>query len=116
MTSDSLAVVPCAGGVALRGQLTFTTAARLSDEPAVPATSADVVLDVSELTFCDSVGLAALIGASRRARRHGGTVTLRGAQRSLLRLLQVSGVHSLFTMCPAGEQQQSAFGGHGEPA
>jgi anti-anti-sigma factor len=53
-----------------------------------------VVLDISDVSFTDSTGLAALIGARRRARSAGATLHVRGAQgqtRELLMLAVLAG-------------------------
>ncbi|WP_214406668.1 STAS domain-containing protein [Pseudonocardia lacus] len=107
-------VDPSSGVVALVGELTFTTVPTLDDLlrehlPAHP----DVVLDVTGLTFCDSAGLSALIGATRRADLVGGGVTLMGLPAPLVRLLRLTGVEPLFTFA---ESAPAAFEGRGEPA
>jgi anti-sigma B factor antagonist len=91
-------VDPDSGAVVLRGELTYMTVPDLhtvlSDGT---AGDPDLVLDVTALTFCDSAGLAAFLGASRRAERRGGRVTLAGARPRLRRMLQLTGVESLFS-------------------
>ena len=81
--------------VVLRGELCLaaspTVDRLLRDLPA-----GDVVLDVSDVTFCDSSGLSTLVGAHRRARLAGTAVTLRGPQGPLLRMLRMTGVDVLF--------------------
>ena len=90
--------------VAVHGELTHDTAAdldrRLRD---ASAASPDLVLDVSGLVFCDSAGLAALLGVERRARMTGGQVTLRGLHGSLQRFLRMTGAIELFRTDPAAD-------------
>jgi anti-sigma B factor antagonist len=91
----------------LVGDLTFGTAPSLEEhvravaEESGPSLPADLVVDVADLDFCDSAGLAALIGLQRRAARRGGTVTLAGASGTLRRVLRVTGAEILFTLRPA---------------
>ncbi|MFR9801002.1 SpoIIE family protein phosphatase [Pseudonocardia sp. RS010] len=91
----------------LVGDLTFGTTARLEEhvravaEETGPDLPADLVVDVEGLDFCDSAGLAALIGLQRRAARRGGTVTLAGVGATLRRVLRVTGAEILFTLRPA---------------
>lgn len=61
----------------LAGELDLATAprarqhlVRLVSEHA----GAVVVIDLSGLVFCDSIGIGVLVGAQRRARQHGGEV------------------------------------------
>jgi anti-sigma B factor antagonist len=51
-----------------------------------------LVLDLSELTFCDSTGLGALVGLSRKAADHSATLVLAAPRRRIADLLALSGV------------------------
>jgi anti-sigma B factor antagonist len=110
---------PATGVVVLRGELTYATVATLDDVlrrhlPGHP----HLVLDLAAVAFCDSAGLAALIGATRRAERLGGDVTLAGARAPLHRMLRLTGVEPLFAF-RRGERAdagQAAMEGRGEPA
>jgi anti-sigma B factor antagonist len=61
----------------------------LDDEP--------VVLDLSELTFTDSTGLALLLEEQARARRRGTQLQIRGAGGQTLELLKRTGVLALLS-------------------
>jgi anti-sigma B factor antagonist len=50
----------------------------------------NIVLDLSGLSFIDSTGLNVLVGAHRRAKARGGSVVIRGASHSAIRLLQLT--------------------------
>lgn len=51
-----------------------------------------LVIDLSEVSFCDSSGLAVLVGIQRRARPMGITLTLTGPRPFMSRLLHVTGL------------------------
>lgn len=58
-----------------------------------------LILDLSEVTFCDATGLAVLVGIHHRARAQGVTLMLTGARPYMTRLLHVTGLErSLPTM------------------
>ncbi len=54
-----------------------------------------LVLDVSELEFCDSTGLGTMLGSLRRMREGGGDFAIAGASGTVLRLLEITGLDSL---------------------
>lgn len=57
-----------------------------------------LVLDLSSLSFCDTAGLAVLVGIQSRARSQGITVTLAAPRPYMSRLLRVTGLDRSFTM------------------
>ena len=56
---------------------------------------ADVVVDLSELVFADASLMVDLAMLSRRLRRRGWTILLRGAQPQIRTLIEVVGLHRL---------------------
>ena len=60
------------------------------------AQSRIVVVDLSDTEYCDSSGLNVLVGALRRAQADGGEVRLVATQPAVLRILNVTGIGSLF--------------------
>ena len=55
-----------------------------------------VVLDLAELTFCDSTGLAVLVRLHKRADTAGGTLVLRSPVPRVQNLLTLTGLTRLF--------------------
>lgn len=55
-----------------------------------------LVLDLSEVPFCDSAGVAALVLALRRAREAGATLYLDQPCENVRRVLRITGVIDLF--------------------
>jgi anti-anti-sigma factor len=60
--------------------------------------SGRVVLDLSELTFCDSTGLASLVRVHKRAQAAGGQLVLRRPQPRVYNLLTLTGLTQFFSM------------------
>lgn len=84
------------GGPCLRlaGELDLSTAPqlnaaidRLADEG-----QRELLLDLSELTFCDSTGVAAFVRGDNRASAEGGWLRLTGATGRVARVLQMTGL------------------------
>ncbi|WP_329111927.1 STAS domain-containing protein [Streptomyces sp. NBC_01353] len=55
-----------------------------------------VVLDLSEVTFCDSIGLNALLRARQSALDASRTLTITAASPAVTRLLEITGAAPLF--------------------
>ncbi|WP_182899959.1 STAS domain-containing protein [Microbispora sp. H10830] len=55
-----------------------------------------LVVDTSELTFCDSMGLRLLLETHDRAVEAGGFMTLAGVRGVFRRILTVTGLHAAF--------------------
>jgi anti-sigma B factor antagonist len=84
----------------LRGSLDIATAPTVR---AALSESADkggnhVIVDLSQLEFLDSTGLGVLIGAHRRAAEHGGSFRLIVTDGPILRLLNITGLVSVFSV------------------
>ena len=79
--------------VAVRGELDVATVAevqRAIDELR-DAGWDDIVVDVADMSFIDSAGLAVLIAADRRAGREGWRLTVANGRGALDRLMELSG-------------------------
>jgi anti-anti-sigma factor len=57
-----------------------------------------LVLDLSELTFCDSTGLAGLVRLHKRVAAAGGTLVLRAPAPRVRHLLSLTGLTRLFSI------------------
>lgn len=57
-----------------------------------------LILDLSEVEFCDSSGLSALLIAERKMREHGGSVKLAGLQKKVLSLIKISHLDRAFAI------------------
>jgi anti-anti-sigma factor len=94
----------------LRGELDADTAAKLH------ATLADllerpvprIVVDLTDLKFCDSVGLSAFITSRQIIAGRGGWLSFAGANPFLSRLLVTVGLSRYFTIFPDVDQAIAA--------
>ncbi|MFF3215487.1 STAS domain-containing protein [Streptomyces sp. NPDC002886] len=56
----------------------------------------EIVIDLADLSFCDSSGLNVFIGARHTATDHDRHISLRNPQPQFLRLLEMTGADTLF--------------------
>jgi anti-sigma B factor antagonist len=86
--------------VAATGELDLYTAPRLQAALAgLLRDQADrVVVDLSEVEFCDSTGMNVLLAAMKRVKEHGGTFELAAPRPAVRRILQVTGLDTVFTI------------------
>ena len=78
-----VSVVRCSGDLDLAAEESFTTAVAgaLADRPT------GLVLDLSEVGFCDTVGLRILLSTAAKARGQGCSIGLAGVQRPVAEFL-----------------------------
>jgi len=87
--------------VAVAGEIDLYTAPRLHSELAAAVMvdgPAQVVVDMAGVDFCDSTGMNVLLAALRRARERGGDLVLAGPRPAVRKILQVTGLESVFTV------------------
>ncbi|GAB3907700.1 STAS domain-containing protein [Microbispora bryophytorum] len=75
----------------ISGERLSTVFGKLSEEGGTR-----LVVDASELTFCDSMGLRLLLEAHDRAVEAGGFMKLAGVRGVFRRILTVTGLHAAF--------------------
>ncbi|MEV0002839.1 STAS domain-containing protein [Micromonospora sp. NPDC050980] len=83
-------------GVDLRlaGELDLSTAGELNAviDRLVAGGRRELLLDLTELTFCDSTGIAAFVRGDNLVAADGGWLRLTGASGPVARVLQVTGL------------------------
>ena len=86
--------------VEVDGELDLATAPQLRDRLVALAEEGQtqVILDLTRLSFIDSTGLSVLVMALNRARADGGSVLIRNPSQSVLRILEITGLVSVFTI------------------
>lgn len=91
--------------VTAAGEIDLSTAPKLQADlaavidGAAPATR--VVIDMSGVEFCDSTGMNALLAGLRQARERGGELELAAPRPAVMKILQVTGLDSVFTITPS---------------
>lgn len=76
-----------------------------SIEPAVMvalASGSSVVLDVADVTFCDSHGLGLFIAAAAKARAQGTHFAVRGLRAPIRHLFEITGLSQEIELIPLG--------------
>lgn len=88
----------------LHGELDILSRIRLTDavDAALYGGRRHLVVDVANLTFCDSSGLWALLSAKRTVTAMGGALELVNVHGILQRVLDITGVAKAFPMTDAG--------------
>jgi len=88
--------------VTIRGELGIAAAPALREQLLILLASGAnrIVVDLSRVTFCDSSGLAVLVGAARRASLLGGALRLAAAPPPVLIVLRLTGLDTHFETFP----------------
>jgi anti-sigma B factor antagonist len=76
-------------------------ASRNSIEPEVMAatvSATSVIIDLAELTFCDSSGIAMFIAASENAKARATALTIRDVRAPVRRVFQIANLDSLIEL------------------
>jgi anti-anti-sigma factor len=89
--------------VRLSGELDMSTTDRLRDvvNGQLGEHPGRIVLDLTELTFCDSLGLGTLVVLTRAARKQQTSLVLRNPGPFLSRMLDITGVRDGLTIAEA---------------
>jgi len=100
--------VESADVVRLAGDLDLLTAPLLRDQlwPLLERPGGLTLVDLNELSFLGSAGLSELAAANDTALRNGVRLVLVATSRTVLRPLEVTGLHTLF---PIFESVDAAF-------
>ena len=86
--------------VRVQGEIDLYTAPQLWEtlDAAIAGTPHELVIDLSDVTFLDSSGLAVLVRAHKRLRPIAGTVVIRGAAEQVYMTLDVTKLTSVLTV------------------
>ncbi len=92
--------------LSVAGELDHHTSPRLAraleDTPFGPAEP--VVIDLADLTFCDSTGITVLVTAYRRSHATGARLFFAGTSPDLMRVFHIVGLDKIFAFQPTTEQ------------
>ena len=79
--------------VTVAGEIDISTVTPLRDRLfEVAASGAPLVVDLERVSFIDSVGLATLVGAAKRAAEHGGSLQVACALPKIRQLARLTGL------------------------
>jgi anti-anti-sigma factor len=70
-----------------------------------------MLLDLSDVSFMDTSGLATLIETHLKTEKQGGSLALFGLQPRILEVFEITRVIDLFTVCETREQALEALKG-----
>ena len=73
-----------------------------------PKVAKKLVVDLTEVQFCDSSGLSALLIADRAMREHGGSVHLVHVHKKVMDLIKISMLDRIFTVNASVEEALKA--------
>lgn len=105
---------PDYASVAVRGEIDLYTAPSLHSElvSALDGTSGGrVVVDMSQVGFCDSTGMNVLLSGMKRARERGGDLELVAPGPAVMKVLQVTGLDGVFVVHDSPESAAVTAGG-----
>ena len=99
--------------VVLAGELDMSTVGQLSDAVTeeLEHQPNQIVIDIADLTFCDSLGLGTLVVLSRVAQAQRTRLTLRNPTAFFTRMLEVTGLEAGLTV---SDGQSAASGSRPE--
>lgn len=86
--------------LALKGELDLSTVGRLGQrlDKLIGDGASAIVVDLIELTFIDSTGLATLLNALRNIHRRQGRLALACTNPTVLRLFEITGTNETFNI------------------
>ncbi|MEV0351389.1 STAS domain-containing protein [Nonomuraea sp. NPDC050680] len=86
--------------VAITGEIDLYTAPHLQAEFArlLQEGPSRVVIDMSGVDFCDSTGMNVLLSALKRVKEQGGALDVAAPRPAVRKILQVTGLDSVFTV------------------
>jgi anti-sigma B factor antagonist len=95
---------PGSSTLRVHGELDISTADQLRRAVAPHlATGNRLILDLGDVTFCDSTGLAVLVGFHKRLAATGGRLELHNPVQRVLHLLTITGLTRVFLVHTAPE-------------
>jgi anti-anti-sigma factor len=99
--------------VTLDGRLDIDGARAIDDRFSFITTTrkANIIVDLSAVTFLASIGIRTLMTAARGQQGRGGTMVLAAAQPIVQKVLVMAGIDQLIPLYDSVEAAQTAFAG-----
>jgi len=87
---------PAAPNVVVRGEIDVATSPKLRDDltALIERGARHITLDFDAVTFVDSSGLGVLVGTYKRLREDGGSIRIVGAQPSVRKVFEITGLEA----------------------
>ena len=103
-------ISPTTSLVVLHGQADLHTAPELRDKvaAAIDEGAQNLVVDLTDATFIDSMTLGVLLGAVKRLRPSGGQMRIVVSSSSIRRIFEITLLDRVFTLC---ETRDAALAG-----
>jgi anti-sigma B factor antagonist len=91
--------------LSVSGEVDVATAPQLRERlvDLVGEGHAHLILDLNEVGFLDSTGLGVIVGCLKRARGNDGDLVIVCDQRSILKVLEITGLTAVFQLHPTVE-------------
>jgi len=64
----------------------------------------NIIIDLTEIRYCDSSGLSAILVANRLCKNANGTFVLTGLQRSVMKLISISQLDTILNIVPSVQE------------
>ncbi|MGH2785329.1 MAG: STAS domain-containing protein [Actinomycetota bacterium] len=92
--------------VEVEGEVDVFTAPKLREQMIALLTAGNdrIVVNLAKVDFMDSTGLGVLVGALKRVKEKDGSLAIAGAHGTVLRVLSVTGLSSVFPLHDTVEQ------------
>jgi anti-sigma B factor antagonist len=99
------------GLVEVSGEVDIYTAPRLKDEivTLIDEGAANMVVDLSKVTFIDSTALGVLIGGIKRVHTVGGELVMVAESRPVQKILAITGLDKVFVVCATRDEALATF-------
>lgn len=94
------------------GEIDVYTAPKLRERliELVAAGSHRVIVNLEGVDFLDSTGLGVLVGALKRVKAHGGSLSLICTQEKILKIFEITGLTKVFDIYPSEDEAKKAGG------
>lgn len=94
--------------VHVAGEIDVYTAPRLREQLLRLAGERTLIIDLTEVSFLDSTALGVLVGAMKRQRERGGTMSIVTSGTRVRRLFEITGLTRVFTVYDSVDEAVAA--------
>ena len=102
---SNVSVVRVVGEIDIYTAPTFKSAVH----KAIDSGARNLVVDLTDVSYMDSSGFGTLLGATKRVRPKGGTISLVGCSEAIERMLRITRLDTIFGVFPTTNDAVSAL-------